>query len=446
MKALHILKKKPESDLRQLQMETINAFELENRKLLTKKHFPYFWRNAALAALVTTLAVGTGLLWPRSEVESAASRVILFEVKVLTPDRHPAAGTAIHLRDRHIGTTDTFGEWRRYIKVNPSQKLTLRFLKKTDQARLSSVYNFQIPASLDQNSPWKYRQTISLQKNAVFNMPAVDEQNQAVAKNSPLAAVSNGFDMIWFKTLDQKTQETQGELLKYLKQRAKSLGLGVERTSAWQVALQSVGDDLLRIVSDHPKSDHRIDFLRNTGSDPRKIGRSILWGLRLHTSYPYSVETNGGRVSVRQPETARGLWQLRAGRLIATQEGQLIETKVHDTIRYPETVEIAGDYKCAEPPCQLYLPSLPKFPPVKDWESMRIVVSGSDIKHLNVFVSGYKATKKGNYWQFWGQPDAVAKVTIIRDSEVIFRKSLRHSKAVATFVTLPGSTMATSRR
>ncbi len=86
-----------------------------------------------------------------------------FELKAIDSNGYPVAGALVSIDGKELGTTDTFGEWRSYLKVNLSQTHFIR-LEKNLSNRVSLLATKNVLVKRD--SPKKlpiFQETLELQ-------------------------------------------------------------------------------------------------------------------------------------------------------------------------------------------------------------------------------------------------------------------------------------------
>ncbi len=69
---------------------------------------------------------------------------VLVELKALDESGHPVAAAKVSINDEALGVTDSFGEWRRYLKVAAGEKLEVELLKQ-GQPSLKGSRTLRVP-------------------------------------------------------------------------------------------------------------------------------------------------------------------------------------------------------------------------------------------------------------------------------------------------------------
>ena len=70
---------------------------------------------------------------------------ILFEVKVIDETGRPVQGAKVEKDGLKVGTTDSFGEWRRYLQTESGTVLTLKITKQVGNQAWKASKKFSVP-------------------------------------------------------------------------------------------------------------------------------------------------------------------------------------------------------------------------------------------------------------------------------------------------------------
>lgn len=86
-------------------------------------------RNLKNVLLVSGLIVASVLaVWLLSG--PTPTQTVMFEVRAIDPSGHPVAGAEVWLQEQQVGVTDSFGVWRRTMRVDSGAEAKLLFKKK----------------------------------------------------------------------------------------------------------------------------------------------------------------------------------------------------------------------------------------------------------------------------------------------------------------------------
>jgi hypothetical protein len=259
---------------------------------------------AILAIPLCVLGFVTGQLKPWTYFGPKELVPAYFEVRALDISGHPIAGAIVKNDGKAVGTTDSFGEWRQYMRVNLGGTVSITMAKKTANELLFARKNFAVPLVRPDKGEIEIRGTnqlvavdvnslaaknalsasnghlkVSVPKDAQSNAavpatastaavalpsslpvlaatapstvvpaavaPAVaglgDKATEAPKENGPVPFVSN-YESIWFESLGASGSFVSSEVLPELVRRAKEVGLRVDPASPWKVRFVSLFD------------------------------------------------------------------------------------------------------------------------------------------------------------------------------------------------------------
>jgi hypothetical protein len=236
-----------------------------------------------------------------------------FEVRALDTAGRPIAGAIVKNAGKRVGTTDSFGEWRRYMRVPLGSTVPVTLAKKMSNQLLVATKNFAVPPTKPEKSEIELRGSVQLQvadlndtyaKSAVSVAPndmmkaptgsKADIKEASVKDNAPMtpldrrseadldsnevksrpeAAVDipaahqklslqdfvSNHEKIAFEASGSLNSPLQKDVLPALKKRAAELGLRVDPNAEWKVRLTSLldrparsnkeGDGLIMVTS-----------------------------------------------------------------------------------------------------------------------------------------------------------------------------------------------------
>jgi hypothetical protein len=113
---------------------------------------PQFWGAATLGLAFAFLIASAAYLNWRRGADAAGDRPFAFvEVRAIDPDGRPVAGAAVARGATALGVTDSFGEWRRFMRVRLGETVALSLHKDVAGGRLVATKNLAVPGSLPKN-------------------------------------------------------------------------------------------------------------------------------------------------------------------------------------------------------------------------------------------------------------------------------------------------------
>ena len=381
-----------------------------------------------------------------------------FEIKAIDAVGHPVVGAMVEGEEKY-GVTDSFGEWRRFMRVPLGSTFRIKITKKTRDGLLIADKNIAIPPELPRSGDLEIKQTVSVdyrkpgQVVATKNTAPTPAGKKAVAlsqleKDAPHQPTPR-YDRIWFEVVpadtvtraaDARSQKfLQRNVMKALKQRVVQLGLRLDPQSEWVLQLRHLStrgkapqEGLVHVTSSMsgPVASPPFTFLRNYKETPMETARGILWAATLHTDNQYTVRPYGERWAVESLAKA-GLWREKSETLVINGNKDLFEIdKIGPVGGAGLLLKESSVPPCAAPaPCIVKRAGLDHRPPQAGWTSLHLKVVGNRSPDLEVYVSGFAARHiaPGSF-VYWGEDGGSANVTVVQNGRMIHRQRLAAPK------------------
>ena len=449
-------------------------------------------RSVGKYMLVAALVGLTGFAVARTKLWSyfGAQELVYayFEVRALDASGRPIAGAVVKNAGKRVGTTDSFGEWRRYMRVPLGSTIPVTIAKKTSAELLFATKNFAVPLEKPEKSEIELRGSVQLmvadQDNTVAktavqvapnDMMRVTPKDNNAPKEEPTLSAGNSLlsaelssaapapvvsahaavtsvetapvpvfvsshESVWFEGSGSLSAPLNKEVLPALIARAKEVGLRVNPAAAWKVRLTSLldkpskiekeGGGLIMVTSfDGDNGGGVRDFLRNYQADARVTARGILYILARHVNKNVSVVKRGDKWLATLPASSSDLWRLAPGMSLAG-PGKIFSL----------TSELFTDGKAqgyflnalsGEPcvtdarGCDLKTRSFAETAPVPAWTRLRLQFQAPGKELMKIFVAGYEAKLVGDrVYEFWGQDKVRANVTVVQGGRVVSRSQI----------------------
>jgi hypothetical protein len=415
-----------------------------------------------------------------------------FEVRAVDADGRPIAGAIVKNSGKRVGTTDSFGEWRRYMRVPLGGAVPISLTKKTNEQILFVTKNFAIPPFKPEKSEIELRSSVQLlpSKNHAIaddvNTQGVREETGDIVKQdqkssahsaeqfnrSPFKSVIvdstlmgsagenpktslNSFrsdhETVWFEVTNSERNGLAKEILPALVQRAREVGLRVERDAPWVIRLTGLiekparlakdGGGLILVTSfnrDGSKSD-AFEFLRNYQADARSTARGLLFGLINHVNKNVLLLKAGDRWAAVLPKKSASIWQLSANKnlLVGEKSVNLGADAYSDANFSGFYIQKSNISPCPESAseCTAVTPSFIQVAPVANWVKLRLKHPVPAKASSSIFVAGYPAKSLGNdVFEYWGQKNGRVNVTVVENGRVVVRGSvLNAAEGLASF-------------
>jgi hypothetical protein len=408
-----------------------------------------------------------------------------FEVRALDGSGRPIAGAVVKNAGKRVGTTDSFGEWRRYMRVPLGSTVPVTLAKKSGPSTLLfATKNFAVPPTKPEKSEIELRGSVQLQStdlsNPQANIAAQVAPNDMMMvnrgdahgkeKTSTMIAVEGGLaknvpssdktsieksrlqvkselnqssdfrsthESIWFEVAGTSTANMPRDMLPALILRARELGLKVDKNAPWKVRLTNLmdkpvkmekeGGGLILVSStDQNNGGSEREFLRNYQSDSRTTAKGILYILAHHVNKNIAVQKIGERWIASLPKSSSELWRLEPGMSVVS-AGQVFiigDDAFANSADYGYGLRDSQAQPCASglQNCELRTRSYAEIPPMPQWTRLRLKVMAYGKEPVKIFVSGYEAKLVGDrVYEYWGQDHARANVTLVLDGRIAAR-------------------------
>ncbi len=389
-----------------------------------------------------------------------------FEVRALDENGRPIAGAVVKNAGKRVGTTDSFGEWRRYMQVPLGSTVPISLTKKTPNQLLFVSKNFAVPPMKQEKNEIELRSSVQLMPAEPATVGAdvngsvrASESTTATivqtSETSPKKMQQDGDSLldvsdlgsVWFSASDARNDK---ELVPALVTRAKELGLKVEKNSPWQIQLTNLIDKPGKISKDggglilvssalSNSSLPSVEFLRNYQADARTTARGILFGLVNHVKKNILLTQMQGRWAAVLPKNSPHIWRLSSNQVIHSSANgfRLGDESYADETMQGFYLKEQKNAPCAPnlTSCYAHTASFLETPPVPGWRRLKLTTSGIGKEAVKVFVSGYSAKALGdNVFEYWGKERAKANATILQNDRLVLRGAVSGSAPAAAIL------------
>ena len=415
-----------------------------------------------------------------------------FEVRAVDADGRPIAGALVKNSGKRVGTTDSFGEWRRYMRVPLGGTVPISLAKKVNDQILFVTKNFAIPPFKPEKSEIELRSSVQLLPSA--NSSIADEVNTQVSREdngdlikadrntssqaaeqlgqssfksvivdanaiSSLTANSGGnthsfksdHEVVWFEVSSTERGSLAKEVLPALVQRAKEVGLRIDRNAAWTVRLTNLLDKPTRVAKDggglilvtstnrERATTSSVEFLRNYQADARSTARGVLFALINHVNKNVLLMKSGDRWAAVLSKKSPAIWQLSANKVLLSGDKHitLSSEPFSDTNVSGYYLEKSSVPSCPGPvsECVAATNSFFQIAPVANWVKLRLKHPVAAKSSSAIFVAGYPVKLVGDdTFEYWGQDKGRSNVTVVENGRIVVRGSVVNTaRGVATF-------------
>jgi len=455
--------------------------------------------RAITVGLVFATAVATVVFWQMQQrgSERTDDPFAYFEIKAIGADGRPVTGASVRSGSEELGVTDSFGEWRRFMRAHLGGTMVLTLTKKTENGTLKALKNLAIPLRLPANGELELKSRVLMRDagaaNVVDSRVSGDEQltaaqpqgpqtaaapiestvqRETVASAQPLANVTaaavaagtsaptpasevpivgdTSFTSVWVATSGQATTATR-QVAEAMRQRLRELGVTLNAASQWQINLTDLAvqnpsgqpSHILKVEGrlTGPRGSERLySFLRNYDDAPMATARAALWESTVHMSKPYAIERRGDTWYIGS--TGTKLWQLSTGQTVYNKAGQpfAVEGEGTGAMRLVATDRRPCDNDSR---CVVTSAGIDRAPPHSDWNRGRLTVLGDVVPGSTIYVGGYAVRKvEESTYEYWSNPKVPGIVTVEREGKVLHRLRLAGQRTGMAVLSLPSAPLS----
>lgn len=129
-----------------LEKDPYELFSLEERPSFGRRFKPGTLAAAGCGLVLAFVGAGVTFWQSQRDAHNAEGEPFAyFEVKAIDPDGRPVAGAVVKDDQRQLGVTDSFGEWRRFMRVKPGSTVHLTLAKKVGATTYTAAKNLAVP-------------------------------------------------------------------------------------------------------------------------------------------------------------------------------------------------------------------------------------------------------------------------------------------------------------
>jgi hypothetical protein len=392
---------------------------------------------------------------------------VLYEIKALDPEGHPLAGAKVVVDRAHLGFTDSFGEWRKFVRTSLGTMKTFEITRKIGRKKFRAIKNIAVPGTVARGRDITLRENVTLfESNA--QLMATKEVNKTVATakinkepkqailvekldpektDSPKLELKKNYTSINFSILPSKQNVTKldsarerflnGTIKRKLTSFAKSNGLQTTSSSNWNVTLQHISvanaktgaKGLIEVVSTFDDGTGKFQknrFLKNYYSKSDKIVSSIFSDLVALSQKSFSAVKTGSRWLVEPTVAERGLWSSKLNgnfEVDGKNIGRLMKLRIQGKSVYELNARAS---KICEKSAVLNHCIIESQ---TDTESSKVVQLPGLESNSSVYFSGRlaKALSDDKY-EFHGNNAKPVNVTVIKNGKLLSRNTFKYSQ------------------
>jgi hypothetical protein len=455
-----------------IERDPYELINIDEPHQLVRRLSPQYYGAAFVGVLVAFAAAFiTFYNASRHTADTGDSVHAYFEIKAIDAEGHPVAGASVLRGEEQVGVTDSFGEWRRFLRVVPGETFKVHLTKATPEGTLVAVKNLAVPARLPETGDLEVTGSVKMYYSgrapdaksgtdarharapSVPSMPAtqaVPAEAAMPVPSAPVAGTVSDLGRIWF-IADGQQSPLLTEVVNALRRRSLELGMRVDPKAGFRIRLTAMAGESARKAKPGPVlirvagtsgADHAevFSYLRNFQETPYQTARDILWAMTVHTKYQVAVTREGAHWRVRQNLPV--LWDFSA-RFLTNAQGGLVFAAKKTEGAAPEidAADFADVCPAGAGECLLTTAGVHDASPVYGWQRLSARVSGPVDAQTKIYISGYEADlTSDNRMAYWGIPGGQANITVMRAGKVILRKRVTHSDKLV--VALPAAVIS----
>lgn len=440
---------------------------------MVRRLAPQYYGAAFIGVLVAfTAAFITFYNASRQSFDQLETVHAYFEIKAIDNDGRSVAGATVLHNDEQVGVTDSFGEWRRFLRVAPGETYRIQLKKSTPSGDLVAVKNLAVPTKIPENGDLELTGSVKMFRAAkakdmptpaagqdaaqadagsLIDRTVVAAPAPAVIAEPPVATLT-ALSSIWFVT-DGAKSAMLTDLVTNLRRRSLELGLRVDPASSFRIRLRAIAGEssgknsksavLIRTtatVAESQSHKELFSYLRNFQETPYQTARDILWAMTVHTKIPVAVSRDGK--DWRLTEALPLVWDIDA-RFMTDHKGTMSFASTKPGAAYPtidgsDFPDVCGK---GEDTCVLHTAGITEASPVYGWQKLTARLSGAVDEQTRIYISGYEAEKRSEgQISYWGIVGGHANVTVLRGDKVILRRRVTHSDHLT--IALPAAVLS----
>ncbi|MDD9952042.1 MAG: hypothetical protein OXT67_10820 [Zetaproteobacteria bacterium] len=389
--------------------------------------------------------------------------VVLVEVKAVQRAGAPFAGAKVFVKNQFVGLTDSYGEWRRYMKLEPGKQVTLSIQRNHLGEPLELSKHVVVPLLTPQKDSAQRRYL-----RAVFDLEvlqgAVTPKAHPVKRLSSLASsVPNKVEVarqramelkramelndqqfarvrILVPKADKASSPRVVQMARLLGKQFKAAGIEVMPDQAvWWVKLQHIApqrhlhpfEGLLQVSSGWGDEDQQLSYLLNYSRDTTGVVQKIAKTLAANTPKKYLVSWEKDARKWRIHPVRMPFWYLPQSAVLPTPQGgwlQVARDYQPGLPQYGQELSTQGAQLCGEgvKRCLIERDTMKRVAPQRGLSVLRLdlpVVRA--FKGGRAYIGGYPVVhESGSTYRFWAKPGHRSFLSVLVGDEVVHRQAI----------------------
>lgn len=412
---------------------------------------------------ITMVVCGFGFFGLIKQEESRTPFVIT-ELRAINESGNPIAGVEVLLDGKVSGLTDSFGEWRRYLRLKSGSQLRITMRKELGGTTFSASKSVRVPDSLGESSeeleikltlellpPSHHKVDGKTQKLTTYptSLDKLEVKSSDPVPSEPLppesdvsassqdfrdTAAMNSIDikMLPFrqnsKSLTERRQARilSDSILPKIRELAHEDGLKNSRDADFKVEVsyiplkEEVGFVGVELSYSHRGTPTTRRFLTKFSQTIIETTENILRVIRKHINRPYRIFKKDGTWLVALDKLPR-FWALQNGQFLMNSDRKAFGVRA--TLNGAE-IDHNKIQPCqsGEDSCLLYSLSKLESPPTRGWQKQVLRFDRPLPEGSSVYVEGFEALPLEGRYVYWSQAAKPQFLTILKESQIIYHK------------------------
>jgi hypothetical protein len=407
---------------------------------------------------------------------------VLVEVRAIEETGHPVTAAKVSINNKSMGVTDSFGEWRRYLRLHPGEQLNVELYKAGEPSyrgtRLLKVpkarggeHDLEVKASIEmvtpktlskrkeksrprraevvdetdpqtpdedlERRPQDMRQKATVEVDETEAPSDTNDSSMGLYFDDGLTAIAlnvTPFRGVPSNLLEKHQAEVlEDRILPMLANDLENLGIRVDKGAAWKLHLSyvpkrdQVGYIRSQITWQNPFGQaEKTAFVAGYAKTFEETVRAVSSLLRVHMKKSYWAFKEDGKWFIDESADVKAFWRLKPGVSLSDTNGQrfsiTMASQHNGTKRW--RLNIGNSQPCAtvrqKNRCMVSTQSLKEAPPLVGWKQRRLRIQGPLPKNAEVFVAGFQAVPVGDgHWEYWGHPGSNHKALVLSQGRIM---------------------------
>ena len=389
-----------------------------------------------------------------------ASHFALVSLRVLDHMGLKVTGADVSLDGIISGKTDSFGEWRDFIKVNPGSRILIEVSKQVDGSHHTGEKLISVPRTISAMKTPDLKTSIRLRKDK--NFTSIQHQKTILTDIQPatkglvnlpdFAQVSVKFIHSANRRNANLAKSLKDEIIPALKKKFRQYGIAVTDHANWQMMLRAVPinqkSGLIRtdlfwdLNGGEVKSQ---SFLSELSVSTQNVASRLFQLTKIHTPKAYRAYRDGSNWYLVQPERPLKMWRLDEYDLVTTTDKRTLPLGASFAAGERRMRILTGNGEVCQynaGRCLVYSRTIEEFPLRSTQRRLTIELLKDLPQEAQVYISGIQGQKIGKRKvAYWGTPGTRSAMSVLVGDRLIYRKKILNSIKTISKIALSNNSL-----